>query len=261
MKTLHKYLAIVALALAPSWNALAQDVAFSLTSPTSLSGDKATCTDGIITVNYVMATGNKGAYMDGYFSQIYNMVISSTKPVAVIEFDGYPHPTNAAKTIDFTSTAGKIHMHVDEPSVWQDGPSSSFTIKGASSTSYFIFTAMRVWYEGTPYGKQYVADPTIACAGGKVTFASTTPGATFSYNMQLTTDGKLRMCNGTVPLDMPLVVKVKGEAKDCEASSVVEQTIPFASLYGSQGDADGDGRLNIFDLQTVIDNILKKTVK
>lgn len=259
MRTLHKYLALAALALMPSSKALAQDVTFDLSKPTSLSGDKGTCTDGFITAKYVMEYYNHGAYLDGSMPSIYNMVITSSKPISVIEFDGYPS-TNTTKTLEFTSTSGTLHMHASESSVWE-GPASSFTISGASKTAYFIFTAMRVWYVGTPYGKQYVSDPTITAANGKISFATTTPGATFTYNLQLTADGKTRLSTGTASIDGPLVVNVHGEATGYEASSPVKTQVSLSDILGKQGDANGDGRLNLIDLQAIINEILKKNAK
>lgn len=151
-------------------------------------------------------------------------------------------------------------MHPDEVSVWQ-GSSNSIKFYGDTSNDYYLFTKMRVWYVGTPYGKQYVADPTITAANGKVSFSSTTPGSTFTYNMQLTTDGKLHMCDGTVPLALPFVVNVYGAAAGYENSTTTTKTIPFAILYGKQGDTDGNGRLDLVDLQSIINNLLKKSAK
>lgn len=256
LKTL---LAASALALLPSVSALAQDVTFDLTNPTSITGsDQGTCTNGVVTVNYVLDYSTHGAYVQGGWAQsTYCINITSSQSIAVIEFEGQAF---ANKTTNMLCTPGELHMHPAEVSIWQ-GSATNIKIMGDQSTDQYVFTKMRVWFEGTPYGKQYVADPTITAANGKLKFASTTPGTTFTYNMQLTTDGKLHMCDGTVPLALPLVVNVHGAAEGFENSATTTQTIPFASIYGKQGDTDDNGKLDLVDLQNIIKNLLHQLVK
>lgn len=267
MNSLHKYLALAALALMPSVEALAQDAVMRFDNdPVEgtlgydyIRGSIWTYTKNGVKVQYIPGTVLKGATIYNTWTD-YDIIVTSSKPIAVIELDGYSDTRNAKNTNDVVSTTGTLKMHPDETSIWT-GNSSSVIFRGAQSSSRYFFTEMRFWFVGTPYGKQYVADPTIKAADGKLCFGSATKDATFTYNMQLTTDGKLRMCDGTVALDLPLVVNVHGEAAGYEPSTTTTQTIPFATLYGKQGDADADGRLSTADLQLIINTILKKNAR
>lgn len=260
MKTLNKCLALAALALLPSVKALAQDVVMKMGVPDQTVNGASTLTVNGVTAKYVLGNGIPGAYIYNPDWSSYYFTLTSSKPIAVIEMDGKCDTRYATNTADVACTTGELHMHPDETSIWQ-GNATAITFKGAQKSSRYFFTELRIWFVGTPYGKQYVADPTIKAADGKMNFASETPGTTFTYNMQLATDGKLRMCDGTVALDLPLVVNVLGAAQGYENSTTITQTIPFATLYGKQGDADADGRLSTADLQLIIDTILKKNAK
>lgn len=99
MRTLHKYLALIALALMPCSGALAQDVEIDLSKNTSLVGsDQATWSDGVTTVKYIFDYYKTGAFLDGWSRNAYNMTVSSTKTIAVIEFEGERNKKNANKT-------------------------------------------------------------------------------------------------------------------------------------------------------------------
>lgn len=262
MNTLHKYLALAALALLPSVEALAQDVVLDLTHPDKNEHQSVwSLTRSGVRAEYIPGgTYSAGAYIYMDWRGDYDFKITSSKAIAVIELDGITDNRNDEYTSDVLCTTGTLKMHPNETSIWT-GNSTSVSFYGWQRTTRYYFTEARIWFVGTPYGKQYVADPTIKAANGKMTFASTTPGTTFTYNMQLTTDGKLRMCDGTVALDLPLVVNVHGEATGYEPSTTTTQTIPFATLYGKQGDADADGRLSTADLQLIINTILKKNAR
>lgn len=262
MNSLHKYLALAALALMPSVKALAQDVVLDLTHPDKNEHQSVwSLTRSGVRAEYIpSAAYSAGAYIYMDWRGDYDFKITSSKAIAVIELDGITDNRNDEYTSDVLCTTGTLKMHPNETSIWT-GNSTSVSFYGWQRTTRYYFTEARIWFVGTPYGKQYVADPTIKVANGKMTFASTTPGATFTYNMQLTTDGKLRMCDGTVALDLPLVVNVHGAAQGYEPSTTTTQTIPFATLYGKQGDADADGRLSTADLQLIINTILKKNAR
>lgn len=262
MNSLHKYLSLAALALMPSVKALAQDVVLDLTHPDKNEHQSVwSLTRSGVRAEYIpSAAYSAGAYIYMDWRGDYDFKITSSKAIAVIELDGITDNRNDEYTSDVLCTTGTLKMHPNETSIWT-GNSTSVSFYGWQRTTRYYFTEARIWFVGTPYGKQYVADPTIKAANGKMTFASTTPGATFTYNMQLTTDGKLRMCDGTVALDLPLVVNVHGEAAGYEPSTTTTQTIPFATLYGKQGDADADGRLSTADLQLIINTILKKNAR
>lgn len=262
MNSLHKYLSLAALALMPSVKALAQDVVLDLTHPDKNEHQSVwSLTRSGVRAEYIpSAAYSAGAYIYMDWRGDYDFKITSSTPIAVIELDGITDNRNDEYTSDVLCTTGTLKMHPNETSIWT-GNSTSVSFYGWQRTTRYYFTEARIWFVGTPYGKQYVADPTIKAANGKMTFASTTPGATFTYNMQLTTDGKLRMCDGTVALDLPLVVNVHGEAAGYEPSTTTTQTIPFATLYGKQGDADADGRLSTADLQLIINTILKKNAR
>lgn len=262
MNSLRKYLALAALALMPSMEALAQDVVLDLTHPDKNEHQSVwSLTRSGVRAEYIPGgTYSAGAYIYMDWRGDYDFKITSSKAIAVIELDGITDNRNDEYTSDVLCTTGTLKMHPNETSIWT-GNSTSVSFYGWQRTTRYYFTEARIWFVGTPYGKQYVADPTIKAANGKMTFASTTPGATFTYNMQLTTDGKLRMCDGTVALDLPLMVNVHGEAAGYENSTTTTQTIPFATLYGKQGDADADGRLSTADLQLIINTILKKNAR
>lgn len=262
MNSLHKYLSLAALALMPSMEALAQDVVLDLTHPDKNEHQSVwSLTRSVVRAEYVPGgsySSGASIYMD--WRGDYDFKITSSKAIAVIELDGITDNRNDEYTSDVLCTTGTLKMHPNETSIWT-GNSTSVSFYGWQRTTRYYFTEARIWFVGTPYGKQYVADPTIKAANGKITFGSATKGTTFTYNMQLTTDGKLRMCDGTVALDLPLVVNVHGAAQGYEPSTTTTQTIPFATLYGKQGDADADGRLSTADLQLIINTILKKNAR
>lgn len=262
MNSLHKYLSLATLALMPSLEALAQDVVLDLTHPDKNEHQSVwSLTRSGVRAEYVPGgsySSGASIYMD--WRGDYDFKITSSKAIAVIELDGITDSRNGEYTSDVLCTTGTLKMHPNETSIWT-GNSTSVSFYGWQRSTRYYFTEARIWFVGTPYGKQYVADPTITAADGKLSFGSATKGATFTYNMQLTTDGKIRMCDGTVPLALPLVVNVHGEAAGFENSTTTTQTIPFATLYGKQGDADGNGRLELADILAIINNLLNKTEK
>lgn len=263
MKTLFQTIVTCAVLFVTSTTTvLAQDVTFDLSKYTSIVNDQATCSDGVTSVKYILDQSTKaGAYITGgFFKDTYCLTISSTKKISVIEFDGFAHSTNSAKTTDLNTDSGTLHMHPNETSMWE-GNSSSIKVYGESSSTYYVFTKIRIWYVGTSYGKTYVEDPIINVQNGNVTFSSNTEEVSFKYNLQLNTDEKYRMSNGTASVEFPLVIKVHGEAKDMENSTTITKSINLSALYGLKGDTDGDGKLSSSDILVITNNILNKTEK
>lgn len=262
MNSLHKYLSLAALALMPSMKALAQDVVLDLTHPDKNEHQSVwSLTRSGVRAEYIpSAAYSAGAYIYMDWRGDYDFKITSSKAIAVIELDGITDNRNDEYTSDVLCTTGTLKMHPNETSIWT-GNSTSVSFYGWQRTTRYYFTEARIWFVGTPYGKQYVADPTITAANGKISFATTTPGATFTYNLQLTADGKTRLSTGTASIDDPLVVNVHGEATGYEASSPVKTQVSLSDILGKQGDTNGDGRLNLIDLQAIINEILKKNAK
>lgn len=262
MNSLHKYLALAALALMPSVEALAQDVVLDLTHPDKNEHQSVwSLTRSGVRAEYIpSATYSAGAYIYMDWRGDYDFRITSSKAIAVIELDGITDNRNDEYTSDVLCTTGTLKMHPNETSIWT-GNSTSVSFYGWQRTTRYYFTEARIWFVGTPYGKQYVADPTITAANGKISFASETPGTTFAYNMQFVTDGKQRMTTGTVSLNLPLLVSVNGEATGLEKSTTITQTIPLATLSGQKGDANDDGRVNTLDIRAIVDHLLKLSAK
>lgn len=254
MNKLHKLVAVVGFALM-SLTALAQDVVMRLGNPDTTVNGTSTLTVGGVTAQYVVGNGTAGAYIYSPGWSSYYFTLKSSQPIAVIEMDGKRDTRSATNTADVQCSAGKLQMHPDETSIWQ-GNATSITFQGAQKTSRYFFTEIRIWFVGTPYGKQYVKDPVISVNNGVVKFDTETPNASFTYSMQFETDGKQHICSGSAPINLPLVVSVQGEAAGCEPSSKVSKTVSLAELYGKRGDANGDGTINIVDIQTIVNNIL-----
>lgn len=267
MDTLYRSIVLLALALLTSVEALAQDVTMRFDNiPVegtpgyeNIRGSIWTYTKDGVKVQYIPGNILLGACIYNTWAD-YDIIVTSSQPIAVIELDGYSDTRYATNTSDVVCTTGTLKMHPDETSVWT-GKSTSITFRGARASSRYQFTEMRFWFVGTPYGNKYVAEPTVTATNGSITFASETAGTTFTYNVQLTTDGKVRMCDGTVPLNFPLVVNVHGEAAGYEKSPTTTTTIPLTTLRGKKGDANGDGKVTTQDVQTIVDNLLNKTAK
>lgn len=265
MNNLHKYLALAALALLPTLEALAQDVTMRFDyEPVKgtpgyehLRGSIWTYTKEGVKVQYIPGVTIKGASIYNTWAD-YDIIVTSARPIAVIEMDGKSDTKYATNTNDVVSTVGTLKMHPDETSIWT-GNASSVTFRGAQASSRYYFTEFRIWFVGTPYGKQYVADPIISVSDSSVDFSNTTVGTEFHYTMQFAADGKIHTSTGTVSIDMPLIFNVHGEASGYEPSATVTKSIPLSSLYGKQGDTDGDGRLTTDDVLAIINNLLKTT--
>lgn len=259
---LKKLLAASALALLPSFKALAQDVTLDLTKPDKNEHQSVwSLTRGEVRAEYIPGgsySAGASIYMD--WRNDYDFKITSSKAIAVIELDGITDNRKEEYTSDVLCTTGTLKMHPNETSIWT-GNSTSVSFYGWQRSTRYYFTEARIWFVGTPYGKQYVADPVVTPAASKLSFGSATKGASFVYNLQLATDGKTRLSTGTASIDGSLVVNVHGEAEGFEASSPVTQNVSLADLVGKQGDANGDGRLNLIDLQAIINELLQKTVK
>lgn len=257
MNKLHKLLALAAFALMPSLTALAQNVVMNMAQPDSKEDGVSKLTVGGVTAQYILANGTPGVYIYNPDWTSYYFTLTSSQPIAVIELDGKSDTRSTSYTADIQCSTGKLQMHPDETSIWQ-GNATSITFKGARSSSRYFITEIRIWFVGTPYGKQYVKDPVISVSNGLVKFDSETPDASFTYSMQFDADGKVRMCEGTAPLNLSLLFSVQGEASGCEPSSKVSKTVSLGELYGKRGDANGDGVLNVTDVQTIINNLLNQ---
>lgn len=261
MNTLHKLLALAALALM-SLTALAQDATLDLTHPDKNEHQSVwSITRNGVKAEYIPeGTYSDGASIYSNWRNDYDIKFTASKAIAVIELDGITDNRSNAYTSDVACTTGTLKMYPNETSIWK-GNATAISFYGKQVSTRYYFTEARIWFVGTPYGKQYVKDPVISVNNGVVKFDTETPNASFTYSMQFDADGKVRMCDGTAPLNFPLVVNVQGEAAGYEKSPTTTTTIPLTTLRGKKGDANGDGKVTTQDVQTIVDNLLNKTAK
>ena len=102
------------------------------------------------------------------------------------------------------------------------------------------------------------AKPTISYSGGKLTFSSKTSGASFVYDIEVA-DAQSGSGNN-VAMTTVYKVSVYATKAGMADSDVATQNVTVGGSGGSgiKGDVDGDGTVDVNDVQTTINIILKK---
>ncbi len=102
------------------------------------------------------------------------------------------------------------------------------------------------------------AKPTISYSGGKLTFSSKTSGASFVYDIEVA-DAQSGSGNN-VAMTTVYKVCVYATKAGMADSDVATQNVTVGGNGGSgiKGDVDGDGTVDVNDVQTTINIILKK---
>jgi hypothetical protein len=97
------------------------------------------------------------------------------------------------------------------------------------------------------------ATPTINYKGGKLSFDCETEGVTYHYS--ITTPESEENAGNDIAVASTYIIKVYASKEDYVDSNVATKEI---DIRGLKGDVDGDGVVDVNDVQTTINIILKK---
>ena len=97
------------------------------------------------------------------------------------------------------------------------------------------------------------ATPTISFKGGKLHFERETPDVTYHYT--ITPPSKTDNTGNDVEVGSSYTVQVYASKDGYQDSDIAKQDI---DIRGIKGDVDGDGVVDVNDVQTTINIILKK---
>lgn len=136
---MRKTLSILLLALV-ALAGYAQDVTIDLTSGVKQQGD--------VSLSYPFYDG-AGIYYER--RDYYSLQIKTTqKKIAHIEFEGELSASNKTADLEVANGNGTLEVKSDGISRWE-GLAYEVKFQGCSSSTGYLVTTLRIWYEGTPF--------------------------------------------------------------------------------------------------------------
>ncbi len=174
----------------------------------------------------------------------YNGTIMTVASISDYAFDGCNNLTS-------------VTVNIETPL-----PISSSTFSNRANATLYVPYGCKATYEVADYWKDFeeivempdrCATPTISFKGGKLHFECETPDVTYHYT--ITPPSKTNNTGNDVEVGSSYTVQVYAGKDGYLNSDITTQDI---NIRGIKGDVDGDGVVDVNDVQTTINIILKK---